>query len=168
MNNLLESLQQAYSESQKIKNGEKQAARITYYRVPDPKKIRSSMGMSQAKFALMLGISQRTLEGWEQGRRRPKGPARRLLEVAQNFPEAVATTAFQAQKQTIKNKDGSLTEIITYGSPIIQRSVSPSEPLRSKSVNQFGVIVVGESREIHSQKIQRSTIDGQENYTLST
>lgn len=51
--------------------------------------IRTRLHLSQPKFAELLGISVRTLEGWEQGRRQPAGPARVLLRVADKHPEAV-------------------------------------------------------------------------------
>jgi putative transcriptional regulator len=51
--------------------------------------IRERMGLSQAKFATLLGISPRTLQGWEQGRRAPKGAERTLLRVAATHPEAL-------------------------------------------------------------------------------
>lgn len=45
---------------------------------------------SQEEFALMIGMSVATLQNWEQGRRRPEGPARALLRVAAKNPQAVA------------------------------------------------------------------------------
>jgi putative transcriptional regulator len=56
------------------------------------KSVRAKFGVSQAEFAAMLGISVRTLENWEQGRRTPKGPARVLLRVAAAHPEMVWET----------------------------------------------------------------------------
>jgi putative transcriptional regulator len=43
--------------------------------------------MSQAAFAAMLGVSRRTLQDWEQGRREPNGPAVALLRIAEQHPE---------------------------------------------------------------------------------
>jgi putative transcriptional regulator len=60
--------------------------------VPDASAIRARLGLSQAVFAELLGISRRTLEGWEQGRREPEGPARVLLRVAATHPEALLAT----------------------------------------------------------------------------
>lgn len=57
--------------------------------VPDVQAIREQFGLSQPKFAEMLGISVATLRNWEQGRRVPEGPASVLLEVAYRFPEQV-------------------------------------------------------------------------------
>ena len=47
---------------------------------------RRYVGMSQTKFALALGISVHTLRNWEQGRRRPEGPALALLRLAARHP----------------------------------------------------------------------------------
>jgi len=59
----------------------------------DAATIRERMGLSQAKFATLLGISPRTLQGWEQGRREPKGAERTLLRVAARHPEALLDAA---------------------------------------------------------------------------
>jgi len=55
----------------------------------DAKAIRRLTGLSQAKFAELLGIELSTLRNWEQGRRQPTGPARALLRAIQNEPVAV-------------------------------------------------------------------------------
>ncbi len=49
--------------------------------LPNVQAIRESMGLSQSAFAAMLGVSSRTLQDWEQGRRKPCGPALSLLKV---------------------------------------------------------------------------------------
>ena len=54
------------------------------------KAIRQRLGKTQSEFARMIGVSISTLQNWEQGRRRPEGPARALLKVAAKNPEAVA------------------------------------------------------------------------------
>ena len=53
------------------------------------KSIREKIGLSQSAFAGLLGVSVRTLQEWEQGRRTPKGPAQALLRVADRHPEAL-------------------------------------------------------------------------------
>lgn len=51
--------------------------------------VRERLGLSQQELADLLGISRRTLENWEQGRREPTGAAKVLLKVAERHPEAV-------------------------------------------------------------------------------
>ena len=55
--------------------------------------IRERTGLSQAKFATLLGVSVRTLQEWEQGRRAPSGAARTLLLVAAKNPQALLEVA---------------------------------------------------------------------------
>jgi putative transcriptional regulator len=55
----------------------------------DVRAIRQQTGLSQAKFAELLGIELSTLRNWEQGRRQPTGPARALLRAIRNDPVAV-------------------------------------------------------------------------------
>jgi len=57
--------------------------------LPDVHAIRESMNLSQSAFAAMLGVSPRTLQDWEQGRRKPSGPALSLLKVAAKRPDAI-------------------------------------------------------------------------------
>jgi putative transcriptional regulator len=54
---------------------------------------RKNMGMSQSQFAALLGVSVRTLQGWEQGRKQPSGAARTLLAIASTNPDAVLAVA---------------------------------------------------------------------------
>ena len=70
-----------------IKKGK--GKRKTVYLPSDVKNIREKMGLSQSAFAGLLGVSVRTLQEWEQGRRSPKGPAQALLRVADRHPEAL-------------------------------------------------------------------------------
>ncbi len=50
---------------------------------------RLKSGLSQAEFAAAPGVSKRTLEQWEQGRRRPSGAAKQLLKIAERHPEVL-------------------------------------------------------------------------------
>lgn len=61
--------------------------------VPDVAKTRKRTGLSQARFAQLLGVSVRTLQDWEQGRRAPSGAARTLLMVAAKNPQALLEVA---------------------------------------------------------------------------
>jgi putative transcriptional regulator len=83
--NLLTSVRQVA----KIKRGETAPSRRFEFPPADVRVIRAKLGLSQREFAVLLGVSVATLRNWEQGRRRPRGPARALLRVAEVHPEAV-------------------------------------------------------------------------------
>lgn len=61
--------------------------------VPSVAKIREVTGLSQSRFAELLGVSVRTLQDWEQGRRAPSGAARTLLLIAHKNPRALLDVA---------------------------------------------------------------------------
>jgi len=82
---LVESIKQAG----KIRRGEMKASRVEEFRPADIRSIRERLEMSQSQFALMIGVSVSTLQNWEQGRRRPEGPARALLKIVAENPRAV-------------------------------------------------------------------------------
>ena len=77
---LLESVRQ-------MRRGE--AARVTKIKVPEAAEARARVGLSQQEFANLLGVSARTLQDWEQGRRKPTGAAKTLLRVAVSHPEVL-------------------------------------------------------------------------------
>ena len=58
-------------------------------KTPDVTAIRKKSGLSQAQFAKSIGVPLGTLQGWEQGRRRPVGPARVLLALIEKRPSIV-------------------------------------------------------------------------------
>jgi putative transcriptional regulator len=72
-----------------IKRGEH--GRVT--NIPSVSSVRERTGLSQAKFAQLLGVSVRTLQEWEQGRRAPSGAARTLILIAQKNPRALLEVA---------------------------------------------------------------------------
>lgn len=61
--------------------------------MPSVASIRARTGLSQANFARLLGVSVRTLQEWEQGRRAPSGAARTLLQIAASNPRALIEVA---------------------------------------------------------------------------
>ena len=77
-NDLLESIRQM---------GQRQAASVTKVKTTEAAEARALVGLSQQEFALLLGVSARTLQDWEQGRREPTGAAKTLLRVAVSHPE---------------------------------------------------------------------------------
>jgi putative transcriptional regulator len=82
-NQLTESIKQAG----KISRGEMKPGRMFHYKNLDVKSIRNKAGLSQDQFAIMIGISVRTLQNWEQGHRKPEGPAKALLTIFNNDPK---------------------------------------------------------------------------------
>ncbi|HBL26411.1 MAG TPA: transcriptional regulator [Acidobacteria bacterium] len=86
---LFEELFASVREGGEILRGERSAARSFRFDEPDIRGIREKHGLSQPGFAAMMGISVGTLRNWEQGRRKPEGSARVLLEVVEMHPEAV-------------------------------------------------------------------------------
>jgi putative transcriptional regulator len=72
-----------------ILRGEAKPRRTFIVNGPNVRRFRDDHGVSQSEFAALLGISVRTLQNWEQGRREPGGPAKVLLQVAAKYPNAV-------------------------------------------------------------------------------
>ena len=66
-----------------------QAARVTKVEPNEVAQARQQSGLSQTQFAEALGISKRTLQEWEQGRRSPSGAAQTLIRIAKRHPEVV-------------------------------------------------------------------------------
>lgn len=83
-NDLLQSVRQ-------MKAGK--AARTSVVALTPAAEARTKVGVSQSEFAILLGVSVRTLQDWEQGRREPSGAAKTLLRIAARSPEAVRLSA---------------------------------------------------------------------------
>ncbi len=87
---LLESVKQATA----IERSEMKPTRMFVVKKKnDVARARARLGLSQSRFASLLGISANTLKNWEQGRRRPTGAAKVLLRVAVRHPQAVLDVA---------------------------------------------------------------------------
>ncbi len=95
---LFQELLESVKQGGKIINGEMKAGRTIDFKTPNVKSIRLKYGLSQDKFAQLLGISPATLRNWEQGRRKPEGPARVLLLIADKHPEAILDSVYQNAK----------------------------------------------------------------------
>ena len=80
---LLASVEQA----DEIIKSNKKPSREFHFDEPQVKAIREKTGLTQNRFAMMIGVSKRTIENWEQGRRQPTGPARALLKLVDADPE---------------------------------------------------------------------------------
>lgn len=90
---LFDELLQSVKQGGAIMKHTMKPARIFTFAESEVKKIREQYGLSQDKFAILMGISTATLRNWEQGRRKPDGPARVLLQVAAKHPNALLDLA---------------------------------------------------------------------------
>ena len=84
---LFEELVESVRQGGAILKGKLRPKRAFRLKEPDVTKIRKKLRLSQERFASLIGISVATLRNWEQGRRKPEGPARVLLGVAAKPPE---------------------------------------------------------------------------------
>lgn len=82
---LLTSIDQA----REIHIGKRKPARVFKFNPVMVKNIRLKLHISQGNFAHMIGVSVDTLQNWEQGRRRPEGPALVLLRIVEADPKTV-------------------------------------------------------------------------------
>lgn len=87
-----ESIKQGLKEALAFAEGKPAGARVHRVEVPevDVAAIRASTGLSQSAFARSIGVAKGTLLNWEQGRRRPTGPAQVLLAMIAKRPSLVA------------------------------------------------------------------------------
>jgi putative transcriptional regulator len=78
---------QVLTATQKPEFPENKAARRTVVRSPKVRVIREKTSLSQSEFALLIGVSVKTLQNWEQDRRQPTGPAVALLRIIAHEPK---------------------------------------------------------------------------------
>ncbi len=105
-----DALLNAVGEAGAITRGAAKPSRRFSIEAPDVTAIRNEFKLSRNKFAQMIGVSARTLEGWEQGRRQPTGAARIFLAIASKHPEIVAevvaeTTCFTPRLEVVAQKN---------------------------------------------------------------
>jgi len=91
-----------------LKRGE--TGRVT--EIPSVAEIRGATGLSQARFAQLLGVSARTLQEWEQGRRAPSGAARTLLLIARRNPEVLLDVARDSTGHASRSPRGVTRSIV--------------------------------------------------------
>jgi putative transcriptional regulator len=82
-------LKLSLEEAVAISRGEMAPARTSVRETPDVRQAREKLELPRAEFARMMGVSPRTIEGWEQGRRQPRGAAGVLLRLALSHPQIV-------------------------------------------------------------------------------
>jgi putative transcriptional regulator len=91
---LFEELLESVKQAKAIERGDMRPSRV--FQVDSKNTVattRGKLGLSQSKFASLLGISQDTLQNWEQGRREPTGPAKVLLKIAAKHPRVLLEVA---------------------------------------------------------------------------
>ncbi len=76
-NELVESVKEAGA----YLRGEAKPSRTFEFPDPEVRVIREKTGLSQDRFAFLIGVKPATLRNWEQGRRKPTGPAKALLRI---------------------------------------------------------------------------------------
>ena len=76
-------------EAGEMKAGHQAPSRVYEIKPPEIRMVRERLDVSQDEFAVMIGVSTRTLQNWEQGRRQLEGPAKALLTIASRNPAAV-------------------------------------------------------------------------------
>lgn len=91
MSKAYDSIRKGLEEALAHARGEDVGAHVHKVEVPEPDvaAIRARAGLSQAEFARSIGVAVGTVRGWEQGRRRPEGPARVLLALIEKRPSIV-------------------------------------------------------------------------------
>lgn len=85
--NIGQEILEGIKEIKRFKKGEIDLTVRTLNEPSSTKTIRKRLRLSQSAFASLMGVSPRTIQDWEQGRRKPQGPAKSLLRIAEQHPE---------------------------------------------------------------------------------
>lgn len=85
---IFDGLVTSLKEAVAISKGEMEPSRVFRIDPVDVKAIREKAGLSQSELANMMRVSVRTLQNWEQGRRRPTGPASALIRIFEKAPQS--------------------------------------------------------------------------------
>jgi putative transcriptional regulator len=115
---LFDELLQSIKEAGAIARGEVEPARVTKFEAVDTRTVREKFGVTQLAFSRMIGVSRATLRNWEQGRRRPHGPARVLLLVAAKHPEVVRR-AIEEHRRGVGHWPRE-SKVLIFASPSVQ------------------------------------------------
>jgi putative transcriptional regulator len=91
--NIGEEILEGIREIKAHKAGAKTLRAYTLQEPSPPQVIRAKLQLSQAAFAALMGVSVRTVQDWEQGRRKPSGPALALLRIAEQRPDVFTQIA---------------------------------------------------------------------------
>ena len=106
--NVYESIMQGLTEATDYQQGKIRIRKtrlaikpVSTFNNEDIKQIRQKTGLSQVLFAYSLGVSPKTVEAWENGRNKPEGASRRLLEIVRDDPKFLRR--FQAEAHQFTN-----------------------------------------------------------------
>jgi len=100
--NHFEEFKKSVKQMKNIEKGVSKPSRV--YKYPDVKKIRKKLHVSQKELSEQLGISNRTLQNWEQSRRAPTGPARVLLNLLELQPNLLYQASGHTSSRKLKLK----------------------------------------------------------------
>lgn len=89
--NLFNRLVESMTQMNETLDGERELSREYFIDAIYVKEIRKVTGLTQEKFCKLIDVKMATLKNWEQGRRKPTGPAKALLRAIRNDPEHVLT-----------------------------------------------------------------------------
>ena len=102
MTSAFEKIMEGLSDAEAFLDGERSGFVVHEIEIPEPdvREIRERTGLSQVAFARSIGVAPGTVRNWEQGRRRPHGPARVLLALLNEEPAAVQNMLILGSKRT--------------------------------------------------------------------